>query len=154
MVPVHKLFEEVSYYSIGFPIAKYYSVAKENDGSEATRLNGLLRDPFILVAVSSLILGTLLNLSGIERPAFYDLVNSVLVPLATILLLTSIGLALRFSRIGDYMRECVSVSLIKFVLVPVLIFMLARTLGFGSMEGALPLKVVIFFPQCRWPLMP
>jgi len=143
MVPIYKLFEEVSYYSIGFPIAKYYSVAKENDGSEATRLKGLLRDPFILVAVSSLILGTLLNLSGIERPAFYGLANSVLVPLATILLLTSIGLALRFSRIGDHIRECVSISLIKFVLVPVLIFMLARTLGFGNMEGALPLKVVI-----------
>lgn len=143
LVPIYKLFEDVSYYAIGFPIAKYYSGAKENDDRVATRLKGLLRDPFILTAVSSLIIGALLNLSGLERPAFYGLANAVLVPLATILLLTSIGLALRFSRIGDYLRECVSVSLIKFVLVPVIIFMLAWTLGFGDMKGALPLKVVI-----------
>ncbi|MFA4906441.1 MAG: hypothetical protein WC645_08070 [Candidatus Margulisiibacteriota bacterium] len=143
LVPIYKLFEDVSYYAIGFPIAKYYSGAKENDDRVAARLKGLLRDPFILTAVSSLIIGALLNLSGLERPAFYGLANAVLVPLATILLLTSIGLALRFSRIGDYLRECVSVSLIKFILVPVIIFMLAWTLGFGNMEGALPLKVVI-----------
>ncbi len=56
----------------------------------ATRLKGLLRDPFILTAVSSLITGASLNLSGLERPAFYGLANAVIVPLATILLLTSI----------------------------------------------------------------
>jgi predicted permease len=85
----------------------------------------------------------LLNLSGLERPAFYGFANAVLVPLATILLLTSIGLALRFSRIGDYLRECVSVSLIKFIMVPVIIFTLAWSLSFGKMDDALPLKVVL-----------
>jgi len=143
LVPIYKLFEDVSYYAIGFPIARYYSGAVENDGGALTRLKGLLRDPFILTAVSSLIIGASLNLSGLERPAFYGLANAVLVPLATILLLTSIGLALRFSRIGDYLRECVSVSLIKFLMVPLLIFLLARALGFGEMDDALPLKVVI-----------
>ncbi|MDP3283766.1 MAG: hypothetical protein Q8M56_05010 [Desulfobacterales bacterium] len=143
LVPIYKLFEDVSYYAIGFPIAKYYSGAGENGSSAAARLKGLLRDPFILTAVSSLVIGTSLNLSGLERPAFYGPAIAVLVPLATILLLTSIGLALRFSRIGDYLLECFSISLIKFILVPMLTFTLARTLGFGDMEGALPLKVVI-----------
>jgi len=109
----------------------------------ATRLKSLLRDPFILTAVSSLIIGASLNLSGLERPAFYGLANAVFVPLATILLLTSIGMALRFSRVGNYLRESVSVSLIKFILVPSLIFLPAWSLGFGDMEEALPLKVVI-----------
>jgi predicted permease len=143
LVPIYKLFEDVSYYAIGFPIARYYSRAGENYGGTAARLKGLLRDPFILTAVSSIIIGALLNLSGLERPAFYGFANAVIVPLATILLLTSIGLALRFSRIGDYLRECVSVSLIKFLMVPLLIFLQARTLGFGGMDDALPLKVVI-----------
>ncbi|RPH49917.1 MAG: hypothetical protein EHM85_12180 [Desulfobacteraceae bacterium] len=143
LVPIYKLFEDVSYYAIGFPIARYYSGAGENGGGAAARLKGLLSDPFILTAVSSLIIGASLNLSGIERPAFYGFANAVIVPLATILLLTSIGLALRFSRIGGYLRECVSVSLIKFLMVPILIFLLARALGFGEMDDALPLKVVI-----------
>ena len=143
LVPIYKLFEDVSYYAIGFPIARYYSGVREKNGNAAARLKGLLRDPFILVSVSSLLFGALLNLSGLERPAFYGLANSAIVPLATVLLLTSIGMALRFSRVGNYLRECVSVSLIKFILVPGIIFILARTIGFGKMEDALPLKVVI-----------
>jgi hypothetical protein len=143
LVPIYKLFEDVSYYAIGFPIAKYYSGAKEKNGGAAARLKGLIGDPFIITAVFSLLLGASLNLSGLERPDFYGLANSLLVPLATLLLLTSIGLALRFSRITGYLRECVSVSLIKFILVPLLIFTVAWTLGFGDMDDALPLKVVI-----------
>lgn len=143
LVPIYKIFEEVFYYSIGFPIAKYYSGAAENDGGVAARLRGLIRDPFILVAVSSLILGALMNLSGLPRPAVYGPVNAVVVPLATILLLTSIGLALRFSRVGDYLLESVSVSAIKFVLVPASATAMAWLLGFGSIDDALPLKVVM-----------
>lgn len=143
LVPIYKLFEDVSYYAIGFPIAKYYSGTKGNDIGAAVRLKGLLRDPFILISVSGLITGALLNLSGIKRPSFYGTVNTVLVPLTTVILLTSIGMALRFNRIGRYMKESVSISLIKFILVPFFIFMLARTMGYGDIEDALPLKVVI-----------
>jgi hypothetical protein len=143
MVPIYKIFEEVFYYSVGFPIAKYYSGAAQNDAGVVARLKGLTRDPFILVAVSSLILGALLNLSGLHRPIGYATVNAVVVPLATILLLCSIGLALRFSRVGDYLRECVSVSVIKFALVPVSATTLAWLIGFGDIDNALPLKVVM-----------
>ena len=143
LVPIYKIFEEVFYYSVGFPIAKYYSGAAQKDVGIATRLKGLIRDPFILVAVSSLILGALLNLSGLPRPVIYGTINAVVVPLATILLLTSIGMALRFSRVGDYLAECISVSMIKFVLVPVSASTLAWFIGFGSIDDALPLKVVV-----------
>lgn len=143
LVPIYKLLEEVSYYSIGFPIAKFYSGAVETDAGVPARLKALCRDPFILVAVSSLVLGGLVNLSGLPRPAFYGTVNAVVVPLATILLLTSIGLALRFSRVGAYLKECVSVAAIKFVLVPAGASSLAWAIGFGDIDQGLPLKVVI-----------
>ena len=141
-VPIYKLFEELSYYSIGFPIAKYYS---SNSSAEriSDRIKSLARDPFILVAVSSIITGGLLNLSGVHRPGFYKGVISLFVPLGTILLLTSIGLALRFRKVRDYLKECVSVSVIKFLLVPILVTSVAYMLGFGNIDGGLPLKVVI-----------
>ena len=143
LVPIYKIFEEVFYYSVGFPIAKYYSGAAQSDTGPAGRLKALLRDPFILVAVSSLVIGASLNLSGLERPAVYATVNAVVVPLATILLLMSIGLALRFSRVGDYLRECAAVSVIKFVLIPVCASSLAWAIGFGDIDNGLPLKVVV-----------
>jgi predicted permease len=142
LVPIYKLFEELSYYAIGFPIAKYYS-GSTTEERIADRLKSLIRDPFILVALFSILIGGLLNFTGIDRPEFYKTIISVFVPLGTIMLLTSIGLALRFRRVRDYIQECVSVALIKFVLIPILTTFLAYMIGFGKIDDGLPLKVVM-----------
>jgi predicted permease len=142
LVPVYKIFEELSYYSTGFPIAKYYSGSSLAEG-RWDRVKGLIRDPLILVSVSSLLLGGALNASGLERPAIYGTVNAVFIPLAAFMLLISVGLALRFRRVGGYLREAAAVSAIKFAAVPVLASTLAWSLGFGRIDGGLPLKVVM-----------
>ncbi len=142
LVPIYKLFEELSYYGIGFPIAKYYS-SSESQELISDRIKSLTRDPFILVAVSSIIIGGLLNFSGVRRPDFYKSIINLFVPLGTILLLTSIGLALRFRKVRDYIKECMSVSVIKFILVPMLATSVAYMMGFGNIDAGLPLKVVI-----------
>ncbi|MGD2097340.1 MAG: hypothetical protein PVG35_07135 [Desulfobacterales bacterium] len=142
LVPIYKIFEELSYYAIGFPIAKYYSSSASQE-RVSERIKSLSRDPFILVALSSIILGGLLNFSGARRPDFYKPIISIFVPLGTILLLTSIGLALKFRKVRDYLKECVSVSIIKFSLVPILTTSLAYMIGFGSIDNGLPLKVVL-----------
>ena len=142
LVLIYKLFEELSYYAIGFPIARYYS---SSTGEEriADHLKNLTRDPYILMALSSIIIGGLLNFNGVVRPEFYKTIIAVFVPLLTILLLTSIGLALRFRRIRDYLRECVSLSVIKFIFIPILATSLAYVMGFGKIDDGLPLKVVM-----------
>jgi predicted permease len=142
-VPIYKLFEETSYYAIGFPIAKYYSGGVQGRDSTADRLRGLATDPFILVAVSSLVLGGCLNFSGIPRPDVYRQINGIFVPLATILLLTSIGLAMKFKRVGRYLKECLSIAAIKFLAVPLIVSVSAYALGFGRIDEGVPLKVVI-----------
>ncbi|MDX1708930.1 MAG: hypothetical protein R3274_10045 [Desulfobacterales bacterium] len=142
LVPIYKLFEELSYYSIGFPIAKFYS-SSSSEERISDRIKSLSRDPFILVALSSIVIGGLLNFSGVHRPDFYKNIISVFVPLGTILLLTSIGLALKFRKVRDYLKECVSVSVIKFVLVPILATSLAYFFGFSRIDNGLPLKVVM-----------
>src|SRR5512136_2236919 len=142
LVPIYKIFEELSYYSTGFPIAKYYSGSSLAEG-RWDRVKGLARDPLILVSVTSLLLGGALNLGGLERPAIYGTVNAVFIPLQAFMLLVSVGLALRFRKVGNYLRESAAVAAIKFAAVPALACSLAYGLGFGAIDGGLPLKVVM-----------
>ena len=143
LVPLYKVFEEVYYYTVVFPIAKYYGTVETEKTTAGRRLLGLLKDPFIIVAVSSLVAGALLNRSGIPRPEIYQTVNAVFIPLATILLLTSIGLALKFRRVTAYWKECITLSVIKFAAVPVVATSTAYFLGYGDISGGMPLKVVL-----------
>ena len=142
LVPIYKIFEELSYYSTGFPIAKYYSGSSLAEG-RWDRVKGLARDPLIIVSVTSLLLGGALNLGGLERPAIYGTVNAVFIPLQAFMLLVSVGLALRFRKVGNYLRESAVVAAIKFAAVPALACSLAYGLGFGAIDGGLPLKVVL-----------
>jgi hypothetical protein len=142
LVLIYKLFEELSYYAIGFPVAKYYSSSAREERIR-DNLKNLTRDPFILVALSSIIIGGLLNFSGVNRPEFYKTIVAIFVPLATIMLLTSIGMALRFRRIRDYLRECVALSIIKFIFTPILATSLAYMIGYAKIDECLPLKVVM-----------
>jgi len=143
LVPVYKLFEQVIYYAVGFPIAKSFSnniVKKENIISQ---LKKVFTDIFVVVALISIAIGIFLNLSGIERPIFYKTINAIFIPAGTVILLVSIGLAMKFGRVESYINECLAISIIKFVLVPLAISTLAIFLGYGIIEGGLPLKVVI-----------
>ncbi len=143
LVPLYKIFEEVYYYSVGFPIAKYYSAVEAEKEATGKQLFDLLKDPFIIVAVSSLIIGGLLNFSGLQRPEIYASINAIFIPLATVILLVSIGLALKFRKVKDYAKECISVSVIKFAIVPVTVTSVAFLLGYRDISGGLPLKVVL-----------
>ncbi len=142
LVAIYKLFEELFYYSIGFPIAKYYSRSTQAERT-FDRFKSLTRDPFIIVALASIVLGGILNISAVPRPGFFKTAISVFVPLTTVMLLSSIGLAMKFRQVRDYLPECISVSVIKFALVPVLATSLACLFGFGRIADGLPLKVVI-----------
>lgn len=142
MVPLFKLLEELVYYGIGFPVARLYSngAKKKAGGSLLPRL---LRDPFLRVAVGGLVLGTALNLSGIPRPAFYSSLNSLLIPLSTVLLLASIGMAMRFGKTALYLKEGFTIIFLKFLLVPAACVSLAALAGLNGIAGGLPLKAVL-----------
>jgi predicted permease len=142
LVAIFKLFQEVAYYGIGFPIAKYFGSSR-HDVPARGLLKHLVRDPYLITALSAIAVGGLLNLSDVRRPEFYQTIIAVFVPLLTLLLMASIGMAMRFRKIGSYLRECLSISLIKFVLVPVLVFLPAYFLGYGNIQNGLPLKVVL-----------
>jgi predicted permease len=143
LVPIYKLFEEFTYYSVGFPIARYYGGSAAADEGPWLRVVRLARDPFIIVSVSSLLVGGVLNAAGLQRPGFYATVNAIFIPLGTVMLLVSIGMAFRFRSVRGYLKEGFAIAAIKFVMVPAMVSSLAWFAGFGDIDGGLPLKVVM-----------
>jgi predicted permease len=144
-VPLYKLFEEVFYFTVGFPIAKYFSPAGETATGETTalRLKRVFSDIFVIAALASITIGGGLNLAGVERPEIFGTLNAAFIPTGTFILLTSIGMAMRFSSIGNYIRECTAIAGIKFVALPVTACLIAYSAGLGFMHDGLPLKVVL-----------
>jgi len=143
LVPIYKLFEQVIYYTIGFPIAKSFSSNINKKENIIFHLKRVFTDIFVIVALVSIIIGTFLNLFGIERPTFYKTINAIFIPTGTAILLVSIGLAMKFGRVKSYVNECVAISIIKFVLLPSIISTIAFFLDYGEIGEGLPLKVVI-----------
>ena len=140
LMPFYKLFETFLYYGVGFPFAKSLS---DKASEDSTRLMSVLKDKFVVVAMSSMAAGLGLNLLGFQRPAFYSPLNSVLIPLGTLLLLSSIGMAMRFGKMRGYLEEAAVISLIKFIIVPSTVFLLGSWLGLGGVDGGLPLKTAL-----------
>jgi hypothetical protein len=97
------------------------------------------RGQMVIVAVALM--------AGINAPAGIGgrslMINTIFIPLGTGMLLVSIGLSMQFKRVTDYMKECLAVAGIKFLIVPLAIGGMAYLIGYGEIENGLPLKVVI-----------
>jgi hypothetical protein len=143
LVAFYRVFEEFVYYGVGFPIARLYSADAHEKETWRDKLKRLGTDTFVLVSLGSLFTGGLLNLSGLKRPEVYQAINSALIPLGTLTLLISIGLAMRVRTIQNYLKECVAISAVKFLAVPAILTLTALLLGYGKIENGLPLKVVM-----------
>jgi predicted permease len=150
LVPFYKLFEELWYYSLLFPLARSYgeraNPAAAGDGTAPRGWAGLLRvlrDPFLLVAFFSITLGLILNVSGLQRPAFYAGLNAVLVPLSSFLLLFAIGMNLRFTIAARHLKAAALLISGKALIVPTLAFCLALLFGLGKVGGGVGLKLVL-----------
>lgn len=141
LIPFYKLFETFIYYGVGFPFAK--SMSRDVVGYEysSSQLLSIFSDKFVVVSVASMGAGLLLNFIGFARPDFYSTLNGVLIPLGTLLLLISIGLAMHFGEMGEYLSKALIIAIIKFIAVPISVYVLGSLLGLGQIERGLPLKV-------------
>jgi len=50
---------------------------------------------------------------------------------------------MKFKKMTSYLKPCLTVSVIKFAVVPVTITSVAYWIGYGDIDNGLPLKVVI-----------
>ncbi|MEH0018285.1 MAG: hypothetical protein V6Z89_01465 [Desulfobacter sp.] len=143
LVPFYKLFEEFAYYAVGFPVAKGFSRDVAGAETWGSRMRKVWADPFVLAAASGIGTGLILNLSGVPRPPVYASVNAVLIPLAALLLLISIGMAMGFKRVVPLLKPAGVIAGIKFFLVPLSLAGLAVAAGLHHIQDGLPLKVVL-----------
>lgn len=142
IIPFYKFFETFLYYGVGFPYAKSMSEMTPDKESAFERLKNILSDRVLQVTISSWVVGLSLNLLGVERPAFFSLIIRVFIPLVSLSMLSSIGMALRFGKMREYLREASAIAFIKFVAIPTSVYLLASWGGLGAVNGGLPLKVV------------
>jgi len=144
LVLIYKLFIEVMFYGVGFPIAKSFSPQISRDSSSfLDGIKKVLSDLFIIAAVIAMSAGLCLNLLNIPRPGFYSTLNAILIPTSALCMLFSIGLGLKVNKISQYKREAMVVMAIKFVLSPVIILGAAWLMGLDFKENLDLLRVII-----------
>lgn len=140
LVPLYKLFEEMIYYMVGFPIAKSFGTIKSKKEHVLKRM---IKDVFIMVSLVSLFIGISLNRSGISRPLIYGSVNHIVIPVSTFLLLMTIGLNLNVSKIQNHIKAGLTGVMIKAIIIPLLVTTSAYFFGVGNYHQGLALKVIL-----------
>lgn len=143
LAALYKMLEDISYYTIGFPLARFLSGSSEDSQSAWKRLLGVITDPFVAAAFTAFFLGLFLNLGGIPRPPVFETITAIFVPLGTFILLVSIGLGMRFSSVSRYVQESALVGFIKFAAVPVFGCTLAYLFNLHLLSDGLVFKVVL-----------
>ncbi|MFM2482332.1 hypothetical protein [Celerinatantimonas sp. YJH-8] len=137
LVPLYKLFEEVIYYSIAFPIARrlgQYSQQKQRP---------FWLDPFLLTTLSAVSAGFILNGSGLARPLWISDVMQFIVPLGTYLLMITVGLVFRFTDITGLLRPALTLAISRSILGPILVIILAYLFQLWGIHQGLLVKVAL-----------
>ncbi|GAK07148.1 AEC family transporter [Geomicrobium sp. JCM 19038] len=140
-VILFRLFEEIVYYAICYPIAKSFGPLRHVSSSSG--IKRIIKDPFIMVTFSALCIGALLNFSPLEYGSFYDTINSILVPLSAILLLVPVGFSMKLGAVRTHMKPSGSIALIKHIIVPITVTSIAYFIGLGNYGNGIILYVVL-----------
>ena len=143
LVAFYQLFEKFVYFLAGFPLAKSHSKHDQKGKTSFSMMIESVKDPVITINTAALVLGSFLNLSGISRPEIFYSLNQVLIPLSSFILISSIGLAMRFGPMKNYFLPGIVMVVIKSLFVPALTFIPAYFIGLGSIENGLVLKLLI-----------
>jgi predicted permease len=143
LAALFRMFEPLLYFLVGFPLAKTYA----QEASEQNRLRldprAMVRDQLILMPVLGIGSGVVLNLAGLVRPEPLGIINSWLILASTTGMLFAVGLNMQFGATRRYLRESAAIAGIKYAVLPVSLTLIALVLGYGRIDGGLPLRIVI-----------
>lgn len=141
-VALFRLFEDLLYYAVGFPVSQSYGESQREE-KPTSFLKKMVKNPFIIVTVAAIAIGGSLNLSPWERPDYYSNINSMLVPIFTILLVVPTGFNLRVGKVKGYVKESLIVAAIKYGIVPVTVTVFALLFGLKDIYGGIAFKSVL-----------
>jgi len=106
---LYLLYFSPCFYLVGFTIAKRFGHDVRVPSSGPALADELRAWPFL-----GLCLGLVLSLAKVPRPAAFELLNHVLIPIDTALYLAAIGSQLTFEPLGRWVMPCMAMSAIKF----------------------------------------
>lgn len=146
LVALYRLVEEVYYFSVAFPVAKWFG----SDCGTPLNLRAFKFSPILAIILCALLAGIALNLLGAPRPEICGPVASASMLAATVFFLFAIGLTLRLSKLGGYFAPSLAMCAVKFAGIPLLVIPLAALMGYGAYEGGLPLDTAAIL--CSMPV--
>ena len=130
------------FFTVGIAVARRYSV---HGGLTAKEMfTRFVCDPISLCPSIALLAGLGVNLlTHGHRPALLRPVTDAMVLVDVVIYSVAIGLSMRFGRITSYWRECAGMSLVKFLVSPLLGVGIGVALGCAGISGGVALKVVL-----------
>lgn len=138
-----RILEEFIYYTVAFPMAKAYGISQQDDKVQKLSRFRVFADPFILTALSAILIGGSLNFSPFDRPEFYEMFINIVVPLSILLLVIPVGFHMRFMAVQQYWKMSFSISIVKFILVPISIIPIAYGFGLADLHDGMVLKTIL-----------
>ncbi len=122
------------FYTVGFGIASHYGRRQAPSGFSGAFDPGLRLYPFL-----GMMIGAVLSLARVPRPAAFEWLNHALIPVDTALYLVAVGSQLAFESPRPWLRPCLVMSGVKFLFTPAVAWILVTLL---HIEG-LPRLVVL-----------
>ena len=134
--------------TVGFAIGKHSARKAAPAGSDPTSKPPLTT--LRLVPYSAIALGLTLNLAGAHRPALAPVVTRYLVFADVALYSFAIGTLFVLGSVRRYLRECIAMSGLKFIVGPLVGLMLFFVAS--QFVGLSPLLLQVVIVQCAMPV--
>ena len=141
LAQLYVMFVSPIYYLIGYPVSS--NISKNASRIFRVDIRLLKSNPLLLVPPLAIGVGLILNAVRVVRPGFFGPLVGVIVPTVSAMLGFSIGLSLRFARVGDYWREIGLVAIIKFVITPAVMIPVGILFGLHEAADGLPFKMLV-----------
>jgi predicted permease len=129
-------------YLIFFPLLKIHEL-RLKDSKTKFRFDHVL--DFRFLVLPAIIAAIILNLTGLESPAFIAkfYIIDILVYIASSLAFFAIGLQVNLSRLKNHINLYFSLALVKFILTPAVAFLLVWLLALTGQNLTAPVRRVI-----------
>ncbi len=127
-------------YLVGYPVVK---ILGEGTSKFKGNFKSFFQDPSIVIYLSAVVIGILLNLSPLKRPLFMLKYNEFMIPITSFLLIFPIAFKMNISKTHACLKEALVVTCIKFIIAPVLAISVAYLFGLNTVENGLVIKALI-----------